>query len=588
MSAVSVLLAARDEAIGERIATALKRVGHTARVLPDGAGTHDIDDDAAIVVWSNAALKLARLHDQARMAFDGGRLIPVAVGGAPAPEGFETLQAVDLSGWQGDDRDPRWRFVLEEIGIAESRRRVADQEIWLQAQQNVIAQDAPPVVDAEPEPVRQPPEQLYAPTPPRRRRRKSRRFDPASVAVGGVMALCVLAGVVIIAVPVGGGSLGVSPRIPSLDSAADQPIQPVDLAVLQPAAPPADDDLLSEYIADPTLAPGELREVTAEAALTLSELPATDDRPASQGRDEVELAVGPAQPAPNEPVADAPSQPATMEEILSALPELNAAGTDETNSAARTNNVAAPGEAFRDCEACPEMLAVPAGTFVMGAAAAEGGRPSERPQTSVTLDTSFAIAAHETTFAQWDACVADGGCAGYRPGDAGWGRAAQPVIGVSYDDATAYTRWLSARTGMTYRLPSEAEWEYAARAGSPDAFSWGDRLQPGAANYDARYPYRGTLGTARGRPVAAGSFEANPWGLYNMHGNLWEWTADCWTADHSGRGRDAAPRTGNCSQRVLKGGAFNTGGWRLRAGHRIGKPRAAREQEFGFRVVREL
>ena len=135
MSAISVLLAPRDERLGARIADALSRGGHTARVVSGDHGDlqldNDLNDDAAIVVWSGAALKLARLREQAKDALERGSLIPVAVGGAGAPEGFESLPPVDLSGWNGEDGDPRWRFVLEEINLAAERKRLADQDIWV-------------------------------------------------------------------------------------------------------------------------------------------------------------------------------------------------------------------------------------------------------------------------------------------------------------------------------------------------------------------------------------------------------------------------------------------------------------------------
>ena len=134
MSAVSVILSPRDEAIGTRIADALSRSGHAVNVVPSDDQTGDLfgtlDSDTSIVVWSNAALKLARLHDQAREALARGSLIPVAIGGAGAPKGFESVPAVDLSGWQGDDKDPRWRFVLDEISLATDRAELSDDDVW--------------------------------------------------------------------------------------------------------------------------------------------------------------------------------------------------------------------------------------------------------------------------------------------------------------------------------------------------------------------------------------------------------------------------------------------------------------------------
>ena len=127
------------------------------------------------------------------------------------------------------------------------------------------------------------------------------------------------------------------------------------------------------------------------------------------------------------------------------------------------------------------------------------------------------------SFDQWDACVADGGCDDYRPEDEGWGRGRRPVINVSWKDAQAYVRWLSEKTGQPYRLPSEAEWEYAARAGTTTLYSWGDDIAPENANYGLR----------GGRTTEVGTYPANP-GLYDMHGNVGEWVEDCQNESYEG------------------------------------------------------
>ncbi|MEM9496203.1 MAG: SUMF1/EgtB/PvdO family nonheme iron enzyme [Pseudomonadota bacterium] len=247
------------------------------------------------------------------------------------------------------------------------------------------------------------------------------------------------------------------------------------------------------------------------------------------------------------------------------------------------------GHYFRDCLDCPDMAALPPGEFLMGAAPDENARhESEAPRRRVSLIRGFAIATKEVTFKQWDACVADGGCNRYRASDAGWGRGRQPAVNVSYNDALAYAEWLSAKTGRRYRLPSEAEWEYAARAGAATPFSFGGRLSTDRANYNGAYGYNGARGVNRARPIGVASFAPNAFGLYDMHGNVWEWTADCWAPSHEGAPSDGSPRGGDCSERVLKGGAFNTGGWRLRSAHRIPKRSAARESDNGFRLVRDI
>ncbi|MEO1136494.1 MAG: formylglycine-generating enzyme family protein, partial [Pseudomonadota bacterium] len=247
------------------------------------------------------------------------------------------------------------------------------------------------------------------------------------------------------------------------------------------------------------------------------------------------------------------------------------------------------GNYFKECVECPDMAALPAGSFEMGARAGETTRgQAERPAFTVSISKRFAIGTREVTYAQWDACVADGGCA-HAPSDHGWGRGKQPVVSVSYADALAYTAWLSEKTGQPYRLPTEAEWEYAARAGGGGAFAFGDDVTTRQANFNGEFPYRGAPQAFRKRTTPAASFPPNAFGLFDMHGNAWEWTADCWNASHAGAPVDGSARTGgDCSRRVLKGGAWNTGAWRLRAAHRIAKPQTAREFDNGFRVARDL
>src|SRR5262245_54618755 len=186
------------------------------------------------------------------------------------------------------------------------------------------------------------------------------------------------------------------------------------------------------------------------------------------------------------------------------------------------------GESFRDrlsdgqpCPDCPEMVVIPAGSFIVGSPSDEEGRSNlnPEPQREVTIGRPFAIGKFEVTFAEWDACIAAGGCH-YRPNDRGWGRGKQPVINVSWDQITEqYLPWLSRKTGKTYRLPSEAEWEYAARGGSTTPFWWGSSISTDQANYNGDFTYGGgPKGEYRQKPMPVDSFAPNPWGLYNVHG----------------------------------------------------------------------
>ena len=263
---------------------------------------------------------------------------------------------------------------------------------------------------------------------------------------------------------------------------------------------------------------------------------------------------------------------------------------------------------FRDCAACPLMVEVPAGSFMMGSSSSERGlRDSEGPRHRVTIGSPFAVGVYEVTFDEWDACLRGGGCGDV--GDEGWGRGTRPVIDVTWEDAQAYARWLSRETGRRYRLLSEAEWEYVARAGTESARYWGEsadaqcRYGNGSDISMAQAIREGRLargdssrvdpdvrcsdGFAYTAPV--GSYEPNAFGLYDVLGNVWEWTEDCRNETYVGAATDGrAWRSGNCSSRVLRGGSWGDAPVLLRSASR-GRNRAGyRSSVVGFRVARTL
>lgn len=192
----------------------------------------------------------------------------------------------------------------------------------------------------------------------------------------------------------------------------------------------------------------------------------------------------------------------------------------------------------------PDMVAIPAGTFRMGCVSGRNCDTDERPVHEVRVP-SFALSRHEVTFAQWDVCVEFGPCE--RSGDEGWGRGDRPVIHVSWHEARDYASWVSRVTGEPYRLPSEAEWEYAARAGTETAYPWGNRIGRGNANTERS----NVPGTTR-----VGRFGPNAFGLYDMVGNVLEWVQDCWNPTYSGApGDGSAWEEGDCTLRVARGGS---------------------------------
>jgi formylglycine-generating enzyme required for sulfatase activity len=244
------------------------------------------------------------------------------------------------------------------------------------------------------------------------------------------------------------------------------------------------------------------------------------------------------------------------------------------------------GTIFRDCPTCPQMVVIPAGSFLMGSPESDqDARDDERPQHRVTIAKPFAVSKVEVTFDEWNICVAAGGC-DYSPSDEGWGKGLRPIIHVSWDDITKqYLPWLNKVTGQSYRLPTEAEFEYATRAGTTTRYWWGDELGENNANCFGCKSQWDNLQTA---PV--GSFKPNGFGLYDMHGNVWEWVQDCYsdkaylTAPTDG---SAAPEFPNCD-RVLRGGSWMGNPRSLRAAFRNSFFPSYRLEGYSFRVARAL
>jgi formylglycine-generating enzyme required for sulfatase activity len=233
----------------------------------------------------------------------------------------------------------------------------------------------------------------------------------------------------------------------------------------------------------------------------------------------------------------------------------------------------------RDCATCPIMITVPAGSFSMGSSTDD---PSEKPVHHVTIGAPFAIGKYEVTVDQWNACVAANGCQKLTP-ESNTNRAA-PARDLSWDDAQQYVKWLSKTTGKPYRLPTEAEWEYADRGGTTTAYWWGDQMRKGNANCkDCGEPWH------KEGPEAAGSFAPNPLGLYDMNGSVWEWTADCWHNSYQGAPADGhAWDSPGCDMRVIRGGSWREGGSYMLSATRFKYSSGVRQSQDGFRVVKDL
>jgi formylglycine-generating enzyme required for sulfatase activity len=270
------------------------------------------------------------------------------------------------------------------------------------------------------------------------------------------------------------------------------------------------------------------------------------------------------------------------------------------------------GQTFKECRNCPEMVVVPPGSFMMGSPADEPDRRENERQHRVTIARAYAIGKTEVTWDQWESCVRDRWCDGIavdnslrtNPADGtplanfvDWGRGTRPVIGVSWYDAQTFVGWLNSKTGGddAYRLPSEAEWEYAARAGTTTPYPWGAKLDHNFGNFGGPGP--GLGGKAEGRdtwvdrtaPVA--SFPANKFGLHDMHGNVFEWVEDCFEADFANAPMDgSANKQGNCANRVFRDGTFLSNPYMQRSARR-GAPYPATQRGrnyLGFRVAKTL
>ena len=228
------------------------------------------------------------------------------------------------------------------------------------------------------------------------------------------------------------------------------------------------------------------------------------------------------------------------------------------------------------------MIVVPAGRFMMGSSAS--GQAFEQPQHKVTIAADFAVAEYETTFAEWDACAAAGACDPHIK-DGGFGRGRQPLINVTWNDAAHYAAWLAKITGKPYRLPSEAEYEYAARGGTQTAYPWGDAIGKDNADCNGCGSRWDDMQTA---PV--GSFPANRFGLHDMVGNVYEWVEDCLHANYDGTPSDgSAWLAGNaCFGHMIRGGSWADDPIDLRSASRTWSPATIRRSFIGFRVARSL
>jgi formylglycine-generating enzyme required for sulfatase activity len=292
----------------------------------------------------------------------------------------------------------------------------------------------------------------------------------------------------------------------------------------------------------------------------------------------------PVRPKPAAPVESAQTPPASPPQQFLAVKGVQPL-TPELEQTLK------PKDSFRECDVCPEMVVVPKGSFIMGTPADEPYRlKGEDPQHRVTIARPFAVGRFAITFDEWDACLADGGCNGDPGTDYGFGRGRLPAQGLTFAAAKSYLAWLSKKVGRTYRLPSESEREYFARAGTTTPFGFGKTISAQNANYDASNNYPGgPYGVASKGPVVVDSYAPNKFGLYQVNGNLSEWTEDCYTKRYTeDTPSDGSPwLEGDCSKRMMRGGGWQGSALTQRTGYRDGT-NVGGGYDLGLRVVRTL
>lgn len=589
MSKVRLLFAPENSGFADKLALALAQSGYDP-------STDDDPAYAALVVWSQASAASKPILSAARSALARRVLVPIALGKTPPPPSFEHLWPMDLAGWNGRPDDPRWKFVLDELELATRRGVVFRPAAANDRGAPPVKKEAPFAAAAE-QPPAAPANEGAPDLAPRlfaEERVETIRPRPKlpKIAFGAGFAAAALAGAGIAAL-----MIGVSDGKRAAAKADDPVVAFVVRARPEAAAP-------SPSAETNPPAPFDLREGEPGAAPPDRPLPdrPPPDRPST---DEPADAANEARPAPAAPppvpapaITSAPdsapadaigASPAASEEAPADTSDADPiAGLAWSATASADAETVSYGRYLRDCVDCPDLAEIDAGSFLMGAAPGDpSARLFEGPQKPVTLTKPIAMAVRETTFDEWQRCVAGGACRAVS--DAGFGRGKRPVVNVTMADAEAYAAWLSARTGQRYRLPTEAEWEYAARAGAADTFPFGPVIDAGRANYDASAADpAGAPGKRRGVTAPAGAFAPNAFGLFDMAGNVWEWTADCWRASHDGRPADAAAVGGACAARVIKGGAYNAPASSVRPAHRDGAVAGTARSDIGFRVARDL
>lgn len=531
----------QDRDVAQRVAASLGEEGFDVwwdGVLRSGETYDEVternlrDAGAVVVLWSKRSANSKWVRAEATVGERSSTLVPALIEDCDRPVRFELVQTADLRHWRGDRNDPAWRLFVLDIREAVANRKAAppasqraapapdatvETAFWTSIKDSQDAAEYDAYLSRYPEGhfadlakarLRQLKQAAAKPAPARQEEAPARP-RPAP-----------------------------PPPAPEKSRAGVNPLAIVAAAVATVAVIGGGAFFL--------LRPGTKAVQTAAAPVPEVDKPALQSPP-----------IGPAPAVAKEP-SPAPTTP-----------------SDPTPDPPPAETVAPPQppsppveKSYTPCPDCPTMVRLPGGAFKMGSPDQERGRnPWESPQHPVTI-APFAIAATETTEAQWAACVADGQCRAKRS----LGGATAPVLGVTWREATGYAAWLSRKTGKAFRLPSEAEWEYAARGGTASAYWWGETFEAGKV--------------ARGAPKASGSFAPNGFGLFDISGNAREWVEDCYVNNFTATPTDGSPnRIGDCRLRTIRDGYWSSSPSDLRVANRGRLAADASAEYLGFRVA---
>jgi formylglycine-generating enzyme required for sulfatase activity len=517
----------------------------------DEVTEHNLRNAGAVVVlWSKRSSNSKWVRAEATVGERSSTLVPALIEDCERPIRFELVQTADLRHWRGDRADTNWRGFIQDVKTAISKKTpraaapagaaagMTSTDVSIETTFWNSIKDGQERSDFEAYLARYPAGHFAALA--KNRLAALNRPAPAAPA----------------------------PKPSPQPQPKPQAVQPPRAAAPPPRPVPA----AAEKKSAGGLLIGGVVAALAVVGVVAFMLMRGGENPSAKTVAET-APVAADEPAPIEPA----SEPAIDALAEAEAPAPDAAAPAEVPIVAEPETPPAP-EApvaeqgpFRDCDQCPLMARLPGGTYLRGSPDEEPGRNAyEGPQREVTVPP-FAIGVYEVTRDEWNACAAEGGCP-----DKGYSvDGSMPALGVSFREGERFVAWLSKKTGKKYRIPTEAEWEYAARGGSQSAYWWGERYESGKV--------------ATGSPAAVGTHAANGFGLHDVTGNAREWVADCYVNSYVNAPDDGRAVTeGDCSKRVVRGGAWSNPPADLRVANRSRIDTGVRAQYMGLRVAADL